>query len=332
MAQNVRLVEENKFLKEEIQKQKRLMGEKEEAAEEKEYECIAKIQGLELEHNRLYSFFTEKEGQIERLKKEKQKLKDENQRLREDTKKLDKLNTQLFTHSESMKEQIARLTKEKQDQEEEQGRLLENLNVLTNKCDELEKLREQLQVPQGAAAETTVAAEDWAEDNVEVMDEELQQLQLGNAAEEGLEDEFGGGEEVGSKIRCLQCQGSFANPSNLARHVIAVHKKTKSFRCDKCGEMFGRPDVLKEHQRAACENKLKKQHKVAKPPTLCRPSSSVWQCMVCEKTFKKNSDLLKHNFTHTKERNETCVHCNAAFSRRDVLTKHIKNLHPDMYI
>jgi uncharacterized Zn-finger protein len=56
-----------------------------------------------------------------------------------------------------------------------------------------------------------------------------------------------------TEIVCSICQQEFANSFNLERHTRSIHSLIK-FKCDACGHLFSREDVLKSHENI-CKKK-----------------------------------------------------------------------------
>ncbi|CCE62569.1 hypothetical protein TPHA_0C04190 [Tetrapisispora phaffii CBS 4417] len=54
-----------------------------------------------------------------------------------------------------------------------------------------------------------------------------------------------------------------------------------------------------------------------------------YECKVCHKTFKRNSWLKRHFFSHSKLKNFSCNWCSGKYKRKDNLVQHIRKKHRD---
>jgi hypothetical protein len=105
---------------------------------------------------------------------------------------------------------------------------------------------------------------------------------------------------------CTECGRDFASQLSLKKHVQRVHEESP-VNCDKCGVVFKNKLQLINHQRVHV-NKLK-------------------QCTLCNVVVKAEN-YSKHVKSHeTKSLKFPCGDCAYITHRKDLLSKHMKNLH-----
>ena len=126
-----------------------------------------------------------------------------------------------------------------------------------------------------------------------------------------------------------------------------VHDKLKSFKCESCGEMFGRKWVLKKHfemnhmQRnlETCDicnatvKHLDRHVKLIHKRTMSTLRSNkdyrkkVYKCNYCEKTYNANNKRKEHEDFHHKGISFKCQFCEVSVNSLTYLNVHIKTLH-----
>lgn len=98
------------------------------------------------------------------------------------------------------------------------------------------------------------------------------------------------------KYKCYFCSYASNRPSNLNKHIEAVHENLKKFQCDQCEKSFSRGFILKKHQETVHEG-LKK-----------------YECDLCEKSFGQTSNLKQHiEAVHKGLRKFKCDKCEKSF-------------------
>lgn len=54
------------------------------------------------------------------------------------------------------------------------------------------------------------------------------------------------------------------------------------------------------------------------------------RCSICSQLFARAEHLIRHERSHRKERPFSCAHCNATFTRKDLVKRHVARNHPDI--
>ncbi|XP_045457880.1 zinc finger protein 883-like [Melitaea cinxia] len=107
--------------------------------------------------------------------------------------------------------------------------------------------------------------------------------------------------------KCTECNKNFSNTFSLKRH-IETHMTVKKFSCDKCDRKFVSAHKLKYHGRYHDTNGIKKLKT---------------NCEICKRAV---TDIEKHMKTHN-DRTHPCDFCSNIYADRNVLTRHIKQVH-----
>ena len=170
-------------------------------------------------------------------------------------------------------------------------------------------------------------------------------------------------------FQCDECDAKFTSNGGLQRHKM-THTDERPFSCDLCHKSFGRQSQLKKHlQRTTPCNidpDLKALHEgFQKIPAIVTSEnspapepvqSSLFQCILCLKSFKSkllirqhmkivhgerkyncdqcdasftsNGSLQKHYLSHTDERPYSCELCHASFKNMITLRSHLKRSTP----
>ena len=74
---------------------------------------------------------------------------------------------------------------------------------------------------------------------------------------------------------------AFRHDSTVTMHIRTKHDHLRPFKCDECGNLFGRLSHLKKHIRKVCGDNKNKEKPIA-------------QCRFCDVTFPTKGDLRKH--------------------------------------
>ncbi|CAO1403189.1 unnamed protein product [Diamesa hyperborea] len=150
------------------------------------------------------------------------------------------------------------------------------------------------------------------------------------------------------QYKCTECLYSFIRRDHLVRHQL-THSKVKPYTCGFCDKGFTRNDHLRRH--------IQRIHQSQEASMM--PNSNLSErfvCQECKAIFSSNGHLSRHmESQHYEEfanissqnisqnasstyvmvngkRRPLCDLCNKSFSKRDHLTRHIRNVHAGINI
>nr|KAK5450311.1 hypothetical protein LTR18_000327 [Exophiala xenobiotica] len=72
------------------------------------------------------------------------------------------------------------------------------------------------------------------------------------------------------------------------------------------------------------------QHGGASPTVRAARSRRRHRCSICAQAFSRAEHLIRHERSHRKERPFSCPHCEATFTRKDLIKRHITRKHPEL--
>jgi len=124
--------------------------------------------------------------------------------------------------------------------------------------------------------------------------------------------------KVGSVYKCDICGKTFSFPSNLKRHMMSIHDKSK-FQCNQCDKHFSFASNLRRHVLSIHETKK----------TACR---TTYPCNHCSKEFLYAANVKRHvEYTHEIPNGESrsfhCDLCDKDFAFESNLKRHILSVH-----
>ena len=110
--------------------------------------------------------------------------------------------------------------------------------------------------------------------------------------------------------KCEECKIDFARPSELRKHITAVHESSNKYACDKS-------DRTSKKRTELTKNTAATSHK----------SEKEYQCEKCDKSFVTYPRLKAHlNNVHGGKTYE-CNKCDKVFARKGDLKKHLEHVH-----
>ncbi|XP_032398123.1 zinc finger protein 665 [Etheostoma spectabile] len=132
----------------------------------------------------------------------------------------------------------------------------------------------------------------------------------------------------GECYTCPDCQKDFAFPEDLNKH-LEVHVKENSGTCPKCDETFSSPEELETHMGvheksyacSICEKKFKVEYALKKHEQ--GHQDEQYYCSLCCKRFIKLSHYKRHIMVHER-RESRCPHCDSVFLQLTALKYHLR--------
>lgn len=110
-------------------------------------------------------------------------------------------------------------------------------------------------------------------------------------------------------ISCPFCARNFMANGNLHAHIRAVHSTVRPHACEECDQRFGSIYHLRRHVASV----HRKERDFA--------------CPTCDKRFLQQSHLAQHSWLHTGVKPYPCEQCEAAYTSRSALNKHLQKGH-----
>lgn len=132
----------------------------------------------------------------------------------------------------------------------------------------------------------------------------------------------------GQCYTCPDCHRNFAFPEDLNKH-LEIHVKENKGTCPKCNEDFGSLQELQTHMEvhqklyscSICEKKFKVEYALKKHEQ--GHQSEQYYCSLCDKRFLKLSHYKRHVMVHGR-RESRCPHCDGVFLQLTALKYHLR--------
>lgn len=133
---------------------------------------------------------------------------------------------------------------------------------------------------------------------------------------------------------CQECSEEFTTHYYLKEHIENVHEARAIndvirniasqdkviYKCNICNQTFGNLQNFKDHTKLHMQIKSSLKHKKYNKDLDRRGFTH--SCPTCGKSFKKNSQLIRHVRIHTGEKPFVCEFCNKAFNQKNALNIH----------
>ncbi|KAK9873754.1 hypothetical protein WA026_002109 [Henosepilachna vigintioctopunctata] len=110
-------------------------------------------------------------------------------------------------------------------------------------------------------------------------------------------------------ITCEFCSYKTKHRANMNRHRETHITNGKIYICEQCGKDFTNLASLKSHI------------------SYLHIQSKIFNCNKCAKTFKRNSELVRHQETHSDDRPHVCNICGQSYKRSTHLRRHEQSSH-----
>ncbi|XP_069676192.1 zinc finger protein 184-like isoform X2 [Periplaneta americana] len=133
-------------------------------------------------------------------------------------------------------------------------------------------------------------------------------------------------------IKCDVCGKVFSKKQLLVIHYRS-HTGEKPYKCDICEKSFGLRGNLVIHQTIhtagkpfvcdICGKAFRLRNNLARHITT-HTGEKPFKCSICENSFSQRGHLLSHMRTHTKEKPYKCDVCGKEFSQRGILVIHAR--------
>ncbi|XP_016422086.1 zinc finger and SCAN domain-containing protein 12 [Sinocyclocheilus rhinocerous] len=150
---------------------------------------------------------------------------------------------------------------------------------------------------------------------------------------------------------CKICSKSFSTKGSLQRHML-VHQNMAPFCCVSCGSRFKSKFQLKEHERLHTERRAKNRTEEPVSSRLSHvemilqpdsvnvnansrqstrlslpaqvPGKFSFRCKICDRPFKRQTNLKNHMLLHQCDRNYPCIFCGRRFFKSWHLAEHLR--------
>ncbi|KAJ3649399.1 hypothetical protein Zmor_021146 [Zophobas morio] len=110
-------------------------------------------------------------------------------------------------------------------------------------------------------------------------------------------------------VSCQHCDYKTVHKCNMDRHVALHFRKENQYTCEYCGKSCDSIASLNDHI------------------TYNHIQTKQFKCDKCDKAFKRNSELVRHQDSHSDERPHVCTLCGKSYKRLNHLKRHEQQAH-----
>ncbi|KAK9506416.1 hypothetical protein O3M35_008364 [Rhynocoris fuscipes] len=129
------------------------------------------------------------------------------------------------------------------------------------------------------------------------------------------------------KHECKVCEKRFRYAAELQNHLLS-HDNNKSFHCDICNRAYKHKRHLNRHYRDSHTNQSSKEtksHRKLENSIVCEKNSEKKSiCPICKKAVRR---INVHMISHSNVKGFSCGKCNAEFTLKHSLVRHIQRKH-----
>nr|CAH7743051.1 unnamed protein product [Callosobruchus chinensis] len=134
-------------------------------------------------------------------------------------------------------------------------------------------------------------------------------------------------DDLGLRYLCMACNKLFKNKGALNAHYKLKHLKLEPYKCEECGETFGRADYLKKHQHQHKQVEEGRKSVNSKTPgkfLRFKNTDEPLPCKICGKFYNGIHKLKVHLQTHVVVKRYACDYCDLTYKRWPSLKRHEK--------
>lgn len=113
------------------------------------------------------------------------------------------------------------------------------------------------------------------------------------------------------RLKCEICGGKYKNKDSLKYHMLRHKRANERYYCDVCNREFTSKKRMSAHRKYVHATE-----------------SQLFQCTMCDKSFKRPISLKEHMAAHTGQLLYTCSYCPKQFNSNANKYSHQKAQHP----
>ncbi|XP_070546746.1 uncharacterized protein [Ptychodera flava] len=121
--------------------------------------------------------------------------------------------------------------------------------------------------------------------------------------------------EQNSLISCEYCDEYFLGRTSLTKHM-KIHASEKEYNCNDVGKEYSRQKNLEIHQALQVPRGNRSQRKVN------GGAKNQLTCKLCDKSFTRRDNLMRHILLHTGEKRYECRECGKRFAQKGNVKTH----------